>query len=403
LSPVTHDILIAGAGLVGLTLAAALRSGPWDVAMVEAAEGEEDAGDSLDIRVSAVTRASERIFRALGAWEAMEAERVTPLREMYVWDASGSGSIRFDSADIGEERLGSVIENAVMRRALLERLRSWDGLTWYRPDRIQALEFGDDGAAVTLESGPTLQARLVVGADGADSQVRLLRGIATRGWRYPQRALVANVRSSRAHRETAWQVFLPTGPLALLPLPEGHSAVVWSTTPAEAERLQSEDPDAFLADLQLAFGAHLGRMLSVGPRASFPLRLLHAREYVRPRLALVGDAAHAIHPLAGQGVNLGLLDAAALAEVLLDASALGRDPGSFLPLRRYERWRKGANTLMLATMEGFHRLFGTQRFAVREARNWGLLLTDAAGPLKNAIMRYASGIEGDLPRLARPG
>jgi 2-polyprenylphenol 6-hydroxylase len=402
LSPARHDILIVGAGLVGLTFACALRSSPWDIGIVEASDRDEGPLDeTLDIRVSAITRASERIFAALGAWEHMEQQRVTTLRQMYVWDARGSGSIRFDSADIGEDRLGTIVENQVMQRALVECLSSSERLTWYRPQRLTALEVKDDHVEVTVDSGSTVQSRLVVGADGADSPVRLLAGIRTRGWRYPQHALVANVRTSEPHRESAWQVFLPTGPLALLPLPDQHSAVVWSTTSEEAQRLQSLDRDAFLAELQVAFGTRLGRMVGVGPRATFPLRLLHALEYVRPRLALVGDAAHTIHPLAGQGVNLGFLDAAVLAEVLLDSSGRRGDPGSFLPLRRYERWRKGDNMLMLAAMEGFHRLFGARALPVRELRNRGLLLVDGAGPIKNLIMRYASGIEGDLPRLAR--
>jgi 2-octaprenylphenol hydroxylase len=388
---------------VGLTVACALRRSPWDIAIVEASDEEEGApDDTLDIRVSAVTRASERILKALGAWERMEWQRLTALRQMYVWDARGRGSIRFDSADIGEDRLGSIVENRVLQCALAERLSSSEHLTWYRPERLTALEVKDDRVEVTLDSGSTVHSRLVVGADGADSPVRLLAGVRTRGWRYPQHALVANVRTSESHRETAWQVFLASGPLAFLPLPDGYSAVVWSTTPEEAQRLQSLDPDAFLAELQVAFGVRLGRMLAVGPRATFPLRLLHALEYVRPRLALVGDAAHTIHPLAGQGVNLGLLDAAALAEVLLDSSGRGGDPGSFLPLRRYERWRKGDNLLMLAAMESFHRLFGASALPVRKLRNWGLLLVDGAGPVKDLIMRHASGLAGDLPRLARP-
>ncbi len=400
-----HDIVIVGAGLVGLTLACALQEGPWDIAIVEAGEAEEADEDGseapFDVRVSAVSRASERVFAALGVWREMEALRVTPFREMHVWDANGRGSIHFDSADIGEERLGCIVENRVMRGALSRRLSSGRRLTWYRPAQVHALELRDNHWDVSLDTGETIRGRLVVGADGVDSRVRLLAGLRATGWRYEQRALVANVQTSRSHGDTAWQVFLPTGPLAFLPMPENYSAIVWSTTPAEAQRLASLDADAFLADLQLAFGARLGRMLSTGPRATFPLRMLHAKSYVAPRAALVGDAAHTIHPLAGQGLNLGLLDAAVLAELLLGEGSEGRDPGALHTLRRYERWRKGDNMVMLAALEGFHRLFGSRTLLVTHLRNWGLTLTDLAGPLKNMIMRHATGLTGDLPRLAR--
>jgi 2-octaprenylphenol hydroxylase len=209
--------------------------------------------------------------------------------------------------------------------------------------------------------------------------------------------LVANVETSEPHRETAWQVFLPTGPLAFLPLPGNYSAIVWSTPTAKAEYLLALDDDAFLAELQTAFGTALGRMLSVGPRAAYPLRALYATQYVQPRIALTGDAAHTIHPLAGQGVNLGLLDAAALAQVLTEGHAQGKDPGSLRLLRRYERWRKGDNLAMLAAMEGFHRLFGLQLAPVRWIRNWGLNLTHSLTPAKNLLMRQAMGISGGIP------
>ncbi len=391
-----YDIVIVGAGMTGLTLACALKDTPLNIALVEAHPPVRGPERGFDLRVSAITRASEHIFSALGAWEAMTPRQ--PFREMHVWDAQGPGVIHFDSADIGEDKLGHIIENRVIQDALLGQLGE---VTWHRPARPEALRFQDEGVEVALEDGPTLRASLVVGADGADSRVRLLSGIQVRGWGYGQRALVTYVETSEPHRDTAWQCFLPTGPLAFLPLPDNHSAVVWSTAEREAQRLASLDDDAFLAELQLAFGTRLGRMLSAGPRATFPLRMLHARQYVRPGIALIGDAAHTIHPLAGQGANLGLLDAAALAEVIASGLKGGRPPGSFLLLRRYERWRKGDNLLMLAAMEAFHRAFTSRFPPVRWARDLGLNLTNALPWLKNAFMRHAMGLSGDLPRLAR--
>ena len=282
----------------------------------------------------------------------------------------------------------------------------WEGLA--RQNNIEVIcpalpvevSFDEDAARVVLDNGRTLSAQLLVAADGADSRVRERAGIATQGWRYDQQGVVATVTSQRSHQDTAWQRFLPDGPLALLPLGDGRCSIVWSTAPERAERLLALDETAFCRELSVASDGVLGEIVATGPRAAFPLRLQHAHDYVRPRLALIGDAAHSVHPLAGQGVNLGLLDAAALAEVLLDARQAGRAIGALKTLRRYERWRKGDNLLMMGVMDGFKRLFGTTWSPLRFARNAGLTLTDKLQPVKNLIMRRAMGLEGDLPRLA---
>jgi 2-octaprenylphenol hydroxylase len=252
-----------------------------------------------------------------------------------------------------------------------------------------------------LDDGREFPTRLLVGADGAQSKVRQLAGIDTRGWNYEQKAVVGNVRTAEPHQATAWQRFLPTGPLAFLPLQDGRCSIVWSTTPEQVDALLALDDAAFAEALAEAFDRRLGEIIEVGPRGAFPLRLQHTRDYVKPGLALIGDAAHVVHPLAGQGVNLGLLDAATLAEVILDAITAGQEIGAFRVLRRYERWRKGDNLLMLGVMDGFKRLFSNPLPPVQLLRNLGLNLTDAAGPLKNLIARRAMGLEGDLPRLAR--
>jgi 2-octaprenylphenol hydroxylase len=326
---------------------------------------------------------------------------VSPYRAMYVWDAEGGGHIRFDSAEVGEPDLGHIVENRVTQRALWERLESLETVAIFSPARVTDLSLDRDRARVTLNTGPSLEADLLVAADGRDSPLRERAGIAVRGWDYDQHALVANVAHELPHQETAWQRFLPSGPLAFLPLADGHSSIVWSTSPQQAAALLGRDEADFCAVLGQAFGHRLGAVRGAGPRAAFPLRLAHAERYVLPRLALVGDAAHAIHPLAGQGVNLGFLDAATLAEVVLDARAGGRDLGGLTALRRYERARKGDNLAMLAAMDVFKRVFGNDLPPLRLARSLGLDLADRVAPLKNLFLRRALGTLGGLPALAR--
>lgn len=398
-----YDLIIAGGGMVGAALACALGETGLRIAVLEGVSLERlRPGPELDLRVSAINRAGQRLLAAVGAWPGISAWRVSPFREMRVWDATGTGQIHFDSADLGEPLLGWIIENRVMQYVLLERARQWPTLEIRCPATLaaaQALTTG--GWQVRLSDGQEITTRLLVGADGAQSRVRQLAGIAISGWEYGQTAVVAHVRTAEPHQATAWQRFLPDGPLAFLPLHDGRCSIVWSVAPSQAEALLALDTTAFAQALGEAFALRLGPILEVSPRAAFPLRLQHAHTYTQPGLALIGDAAHVVHPLAGQGVNLGLLDAATLAEVVADAAAAGAEIGASRVLRRYERWRKGENLLMLGVMDGFKRWFGPVPLPLRLARNWGLSLTDAAGPLKNRIARRAMGLDGDLPRLAR--
>lgn len=398
-----YDLIIAGGGMVGSALACALGQSELRIALIEGLPLERARpGAELDLRVSAISRASQRIFAAVGAWEGMTAWRVSPFRDMRVWDAGGFGQIHFDSAAIGEPLLGWIVENRVIQFALLERARQLPAVELMCPAELETAQASDDNRwRVRLSDGRELTARLLVGADGAQSKVRQWAGIETGGWSYDQKGVVANVRTAESHQETAWQRFLPTGPLAFLPLHDGRCSIVWSTSPERAEALLAMGEPDFAQALGEAFEWRLGSIVRVGARAAFPLRLQHTHQYVKPGLALIGDAAHVVHPLAGQGVNLGLLDAATLAEVILDALAAGQEIGSFKTLRRYERWRKGDNLLMLGVMDGFKRLFGASLPPVPLIRNLGLALTDAAGPIKNRIARRAMGLEGDLPRLAR--
>lgn len=398
-----YDIVITGAGMVGAALACALGASGLRIVVIEAQPLPTGIhpGDDYDLRVSAITRASQRIFESVGAWDGMCARRISPFRDMHVWDAAGNGEIHFDSAEIGEDTLGHIIENRVIQLALLERMRALDNVELILPARLMEFATHADSVELRLDDGRCLVARLAVGADGAESHLRRLVGIATRGWKYEQKALVTTVQTELPHRETAWQRFLPTGPLAFLPLADGRSSIVWSTTPERADTLLAMDEKGFLAELEQAFDARLGCMIaSPGPRAAFPLRLQHATAYTAPRIALIGDAAHIIHPLAGQGVNLGLLDAATLAEVVLDAQRAGKDIGALVTLRRYERWRKGGNLAMMAAMDGFKRLFGSDLTPLKLLRNLGLNITNAAVPVKNIVVRHAMGMSGDLPSMA---
>jgi 2-octaprenylphenol hydroxylase len=397
------DVVIVGGGLVGATLACALGKCSLSVRLVEARPPAPlHADDPLDPRVSAFTRASERILENLDVWDRTAAERRSPFREMHVWDATGSGAIHFDSAWVGEPYLGHIVENRAVLTGLQSRLEGLSNVRSLCPAAVVDVAMGADRARVQLAEGGVLGARVLVAADGSASRVRRLAEMPVRGRGSPQKAVVAVVTTSRGHRETAWQRFLPTGPLAFLPVFDGRCSIVWSTRPEEADALCAMEGEAFLARLEEAAGGALGSMRAVEGRAAFPLRRQYAPSYVGPRLALVGDAAHTIHPLAGQGVNLGLLDAAAMAEVLLEGAARGRDIGSLRVLRRYERWRKGDNLAMLLLMEGFRSLFGARSEAVRWLRNLGLTLVDGVEPLKAEIIRRAMGLRGDLPVLARP-
>ena len=403
-----YDVIIVGAGMVGTTLACALGPSALRIAVLEAQPlpGDITRDDDVDLRVSAITHASQRIFTAVGAWHGMTMRRMNAFREMHVWDAGNAhvynGEIHFDSAEIGENTLGHIVENRVIQAALLERLYTFSNITFLCPASVTSVSITGDGAYVGLEGGGQLTAKLVVGADGAHSKVRQLAGITTRGWSYAQKGVVATVKTELPHRDTAWQRFLTSGPLAFLPLHDGRCSIVWSTTPEHADSLVAMNEAAFLAELHQAFGDKLGKMIaSPGSRAAFPLNLQHATAYTAPRLALIGDAAHTLHPLAGQGVNLGVLDAATLTEVMLDAHRCGKDIGAHGTLRRYERWRKGDNLAMMAAMDSFKRLFSNDFMPLHWLRNSGLRLTHRATPIKNMVMRHAMGLTGDLPKMAQ--
>ncbi len=399
--PEQYDVVIVGGGMVGLTMACALGDSALRVAVLEAVEqSAEWPPESVGLRVSALTHATRRVFEGVGAWPGMVARRVTSYGQMRVWDAGGDGAVHFDGAEVGNPSLGYIVENRVIQAALLERARMFENIDFFCPVKWQRWYENNDSLNIRLEDGRELNTRLLVGADGVRSPVRERAAIQTKGWGYDQHAVMAIVNTEQSHQHTCWQRFLPGGPLAFLPLHDNYSCIVWSTAPDDATELMALKDEDFRARLGEAFEYTLGRVVDVRERGRFPLRLQHTLNYVKERIALVGDAAHAIHPLAGQGVNLGVLDAAALAETVLTTHGLERDIGARHNLRRYERWRKGQNLAMMLSMDGFKRLFGSPLAPLKWTRNVGLNATNTLSPVKNFYMDYAMGERGDLPRLA---
>jgi len=393
-----YDVLIAGGGMVGGTLACALGGSGLKVGVIEpqAAAVEQDHG----LRVSAISLASQTVFENVGAWAGMRAQRVAPVEAMRIWE--GSSILNFDSADIGEPCLAWIIENSVMVAALSARMRQFPNIEIMSPARLATAHFSEERVSVRMEDGRELQAKLLIGADGADSRVRRAAGIDWTRHDLGQSAIVAVVHTERPHAHTAWQHFLTTGPLAFLPLADPQQvSIVWSADTARSIGLMNLDDATFNTELQAAFGEHLGDVQLASERAAFPLVLGFARHYSTHRGALIGDAAHTVHPLAGQGVNLGILDAATLAGILLVAAGQKRDLGAHALLRRYERARKGADVSMQAVTGGFRYLFGSHLPGLRALRDAGLRFTEQLPPIKNYFMRRASGLAGELPRLAQ--
>jgi 2-octaprenylphenol hydroxylase len=385
-----YDVIIAGGGITGLTLACALKDSGLRLAVIDRRE-PPPVEKEYALRVSAINRASIKVLNAVGAFERMQQMRVSPFREMHVWDSTGVGQIHFDAAELGLDTLGYIIENNVIQLALLEVLKQADTIDWLCPAQIDSLDIAPDGKRVKLIDGKELTAELMVGADGSQSLVRKAMGLELVRKSYQQQAIVCTVATEYDHQHTAWQCFLPTGPLAFLPLADGSCSIVWSLDESQVEQKMALHDDAFATTLEQAFEYRLGAVKTVSARAVFPLGHGHVDQYVQQGLALIGDAAHNIHPLAGQGANLGIMDAACLAEVVSDAMHAQRRWSALHTLRKYERRRKGDNRLMEATMTGFKHLFGNDNPLLAEVRNIGLNLVDHAGPIKQLFINQALG------------
>ena len=381
----SFDIAIVGAGITGLTLAALLAKSrhreSLNITVVDAAQRPEfSAANDIALRVSAIANGSADILDSVGAWSQIQQARVSPYEAMRVWDendfAESDAALRFDAGEFGVPQLGFITENLLIQDALLRVL----------DDADVSLQF-----ETRIESLP--KADLVIGADGARSRVRELAGIKTNRWPYQQTALVTHLKTERPHGATAWQRFLSNGPLGMLPLADGRISVVWSTTPEIAQNALQVSDEELGELLTNASDEVLGQLSVAGPRGAFPLSAQHADDYVLPGLALVGDAAHAIHPLAGQGANLGLQDTAELADVIETAIGAGLHPGDRPVLRRYERARKGANLTMLHFMTGLNRLFTTDSMVVGELRVAGMRLFNRSGPIRERAVKVALGVK----------
>ncbi|MPQ65447.1 2-octaprenyl-3-methyl-6-methoxy-1,4-benzoquinol hydroxylase [Pseudomonas sp. MWU12-2323] len=401
------DVLIVGAGMVGSALALALKDSGLEILLLDGSPLSVKPFDpqaAFEPRVSALSAASQRILERLGVWDGISARRASPYRDMQVWDGSGTGQIHFSAASVHAEVLGHIVENRVVQDALLERLHDCD-MGLLANARLEQMRRSGDDWLLTLADGRKLRAPLVIAADGANSAVRRLAGCATREWDYLHHAIVTSVRSSQPHQMTAWQRFTDDGPLAFLPLErdgqQDWCSIVWSTTPEQAQRLMLLEEEAFCRELERAFEGRLGTVLSADSRLCVPLRQRHAKRYVAEGLALIGDAAHTIHPLAGQGVNLGFLDAAVLAEELLHACERGERLADVRVLSRFERRRMPHNLGLMAAMEGFERLFQADSLALRWLRNTGLKSVEQMPEAKALFVRRALGLTGDLPELAR--
>ncbi|MDB6195452.1 FAD-dependent 2-octaprenylphenol hydroxylase [Vibrio parahaemolyticus] len=396
------DIAIIGGGMVGLALAAAFKDSDLRIAVIEGSVPDEMLNELPDVRVSALSRSSETILRKLGAWQGIEQRRASPYYGMEVWEQDSFAKIEFDAQSMAQPDLGHIVENRVIQLALLEQVQKLENVTLFMPARCATLAVGEQESWLTLDNGQAMTAKLVVGADGANSWLRNQMDIPLTHWDYGHHALVANVKTADPHHSIARQIFTPHGPLAFLPMSQPNMcSIVWSTEPNRAEELLVMSDEAFNKTLTSEFDARLSVCEVVGERAAFPLKMRYARDFVVERVALVGDAAHTIHPLAGQGVNLGLLDAASLAQEVLTLWKQGQDIGSKRNLRGYERWRKAEAAKMIAAMQGFRDLFSGDHPAKKLVRGIGLSLAGQLPGAKDEIMKRALGLKGHLPELAR--
>ncbi|HEX2591507.1 MAG TPA: FAD-dependent monooxygenase [Rhizomicrobium sp.] len=398
------DVIIGGGGLVGLTLALALVQGGLQVIVVDPVPQSAALDPKFDGRVTALAYAAVRMFEALGIWPHLK-EHAQPIEQILVTDAAlgrpaSPFSLHFDSDELGGP-MGFIAENRYIRAAQFAASAEAAGITLISPAALIDLAEEPGSILATLSNGDTVTAKLAVAADGRQSPMRDHMGIGIVDWSYPQVGIVATVAHEKPHNGTAYEHFLPSGPFAILPITGNRSSLVWTEDDKLAPQMMALDDAGFDAEIARRFGAHLGKTKATGPRWSYPLKFHLARGFVKSRFALAGDSAHGIHPIAGQGLNLGLKDVAALAEVLLDAARLGLDIGTLDTLRRYERWRRFDSVLMAMTMDAMNRLFSNDITPLRIARDIGLGIVDAIGPARRFFMRHAGGAVGKLPRLMR--
>ncbi len=397
------DVLITGGGLVGASLACALGSQPLRVGVIEAVPFNTEGQPSYDDRTIALAYGTRRIFTAMGVWPLLE-DGTTSIEKIHVSDRGHFGALRMDHRQERVEALGYVAPARILGGALGETLTRHANITLLCPARLENLEVRANAVHATINHGShtlAVTARLLVAADGGQSAVRETLGIDADKRDYGQCAVIANVTPVRPHHNTAYERFTETGPLALLPMSEGRCAMVWTHRAADADTIMAMDDQRFLETLQNSFGFRLGRIIKVGRRTAYPLQLIRAREHIRDRVALIGNAAHTLHPVAGQGFNLGLRDVAALADVIAAAAAEGRDIGSDEVLRRYAQWRRGDHQRVITFTDALVRVFSNNFTPLVLARDLGMTVLDLLPGVKRGIIGRAMGIAGPLPRLAR--
>ena len=394
-----YDVAISGAGMVGATLASLLSRSGFSVALIEAFQPQPfDAEADVGLRVSAISPGSSSILEQAGVWKAVSAQRSRPYRRMQVEDGVELDPLLFDAPQFNLERLGTIVENALLQWSLWQVVNSAALVDIYSPDQLDSIEFSAGQNRLSLESGKVITATLVVGADGAASRVRKAIGVRQDYYAYNQHGLVAVVAKQKPNPGVAWQRFLTGGPLAFLPLADGRSSIVWTQPSVEAERLLALDTEEFVAELDAASHGWLGKVESCGPRAAFPLSMRLSESYAAQRTVLVGDAAHVVHPLAGQGVNLGLADVAGLTEMLIRVRQSGGDIGSDTVLRNYDRWRRSESETMSFGMHALRSLFSIE--ALSPFRRAGLALVKRSWTVKDMFLQRAAGVGKNAPKLA---
>ncbi|MCF7987731.1 MAG: UbiH/UbiF/VisC/COQ6 family ubiquinone biosynthesis hydroxylase [Methylovulum sp.] len=395
------DVVVVGGGMVGAAVACGLGGSDLKIAVIETSAPLPFSPDQAhDLRVSALSIASKNILETVGAWEGVLKRRYCPFRRMRVWE--NQGDTEFCSDDISYPELGYIVENRVTQLALLERLPDFANVELICPAEISKITYSTGSLSeVLLDNGRVLSAKLIVAADGGQSRVRQTVGLGLTSWDYDQQALVIYIQTAYGQQDITWQRFVPSGPQAFLPLTGHHGSIVWYNSIDEINRLKVLPNEELKAELIAAFPDCLGQVEQVLASASFPLRRQHAQQYVKHGVALVGDAAHTINPLAGQGVNIGLLDAAALAEVILEAAYKGQDIADLTVLKRYEHMRRLENLKMMTVMDVFYQVFSNDVLPLKILRNLGLGVAERVLPVKNKVMRGAMGLEGRLPKLAQ--
>jgi len=400
MSEIDCDVLIVGGGLVGGPLACALAQSGISVLVVDAENPATATLPGFDGRASAVALGPRRVLEGAGLWPAI-APFAAPIKDIRVTDGASPLFLHYDHKALGSEPFGWIVENRAIRRAVLERLPALPKLTYRAPAHVTELTRDASGVKAVLSDDTHVSARLVVGADGRGSKTRQSAGITISKWQYGQTAIVCTVAHERPHKDTAQEHFLPSGPFAILPLPGNRSSIVWTEKDRLVPDIMAQSDEAFLAELKSRFGTFLGEIAVEGPRFAYPLTLQFASAYTAQRLVLAGDAAHGMHPVAGQGMNMGLRDVAALAEVLVEAKRLGIDLGNATVLDRYARWRRFDNLQMLMLTDAVVRLFSNDVAPVRWARDLGLATVNRLPGLKKLFMRHAMGLVGDLPKMMK--